>query len=64
MLTEEQDQIREAARAFAQGRLAPGAAARDRDHAFPRAELTELGELGFMGMLVPEAHGGSDTGML
>lgn len=64
MLTEEQDQIREAARAFAQGRLAPGAAARDRDHAFPRAELTELGELGFMGMLVPEAHGGSDTGMV
>ncbi|NDK35761.1 acyl-CoA dehydrogenase family protein [Rhodovulum sulfidophilum] len=64
MLTEEQDQIREAARAFAQGRLAPGAAARDRDHAFPRAELTELGELGFMGMLVPEANGGSDTGML
>ncbi|WP_369822856.1 acyl-CoA dehydrogenase family protein [Rhodovulum sp. MB263] len=64
MLTEEQDQIREAARAFAQGRLATGAAARDRDHAFPRAEMTELGELGFMGMLVPEAHGGSDTGMV
>ncbi len=62
MLSEEQEQIREAARDFAQGRLAPGAAQRDRDHAFPRAELAEMGELGFMGMLVPEAHGGSDTG--
>lgn len=64
MLTEEQEQIRDAARAFAQDRLAPGAAARDRDHAFPRAELTEMGGLGFLGMLVPEAHGGSETGMV
>lgn len=64
MLTEEQEQIRDAARTFAQERLAPGAAERDRDHVFPRAELTEMGELGFLGMLVPEAHGGSETGMV
>ncbi|WP_288950176.1 acyl-CoA dehydrogenase family protein [uncultured Paracoccus sp.] len=64
MLTEEQEQIRDAARQFAQERLAPGAARRDREHAFPRAELTEMGELGFLGMLVPEAHGGSETGMV
>lgn len=64
MLTEEQEQIREAARDFAQGRLAPGAAGRDRDHSFPRAELAEMGALGFLGMLVPEAYGGSDTGTL
>ncbi|WP_126975833.1 acyl-CoA dehydrogenase family protein [Frigidibacter oleivorans] len=64
MLTEEQEQIRDAVRAFAQERLAPGAAQRDRDHAFPRAELAEMGELGFLGMLVPEAHGGSETGMV
>mgnify|MGYP002714607030 CR=1 FL=1 len=62
MLTEEQEQIRDAARAFAQERLAPGAAERDRDSRFPRAELTEMGELGFLGMLVPEEHGGSETG--
>jgi alkylation response protein AidB-like acyl-CoA dehydrogenase len=64
ILTEEQEQIRDMARDFAQEVLAPGAAARDRDHAFPRAELTQMGELGFLGMLVPEAHGGSETGVI
>nr|WP_184698925.1 acyl-CoA dehydrogenase family protein [Aminobacter aganoensis] len=64
MLTEEQEQIREAVRQFAQERLLPGAAQRDRDHAFPRAELTEMGELGFLGMLVSETYGGSETGMV
>ncbi|MDQ7777384.1 MAG: acyl-CoA dehydrogenase family protein [Paracoccus aminovorans] len=64
ILTEEQEAIRDAARDFAQERLAPGAAARDRAHQFPREELTEMGALGFLGMLVPEAHGGSETGMV
>ncbi|WP_019443967.1 acyl-CoA dehydrogenase family protein, partial [Brucella suis] len=64
LLTDTQEQIREAARDFAQERLAPGAAARDREHAFPRAELTEMGALGFLGMLVPEEWGGSDLGMV
>nr|WP_196108404.1 MULTISPECIES: acyl-CoA dehydrogenase family protein [unclassified Ochrobactrum] len=62
LLNDTQQQIREAARQFAQERLAPGAAARDRERAFPRAELTEMGELGFLGMLVPEEWGGSDLG--
>ena len=62
LLTETQDQIRDMARAFARDRLAPGAAQRDADHAFPRAELAEMGALGLMGMLVPEAYGGADTG--
>ncbi|KAB2683614.1 MULTISPECIES: acyl-CoA dehydrogenase family protein [Brucella/Ochrobactrum group] len=62
LLNDTQEQIREAARQFAQERLAPGAAIRDREHAFPRAELTEMGELGFLGMLVPEEWGGSDLG--
>lgn len=62
LLNDTQEQIREAARQFAQERLAPGAAARDREHAFPRAELTEMGELGFLGMLVSEEWGGSDLG--
>ncbi len=64
ILTEEQEQIRDMAREFARDVLAPGAAARDHDNAFPRAELTRMGELGFLGMLVPEAHGGSDTGVV
>jgi alkylation response protein AidB-like acyl-CoA dehydrogenase len=64
LLTETQEQIRDVARAFAQERLAPGAARRDEEHAFPRQELAEMGELGFLGMLVPAEHGGSDLGMV
>lgn len=64
ILNETQTAVREAARAFAQERLAPGAAARDREHRFPRAELTELGDLGFLGMLVPEAEGGSEMDLV
>jgi alkylation response protein AidB-like acyl-CoA dehydrogenase len=64
ILDELQTQIRDTARDFARERLAPTAAARDTAHSFPRAELTEMGQLGFLGMLVPEAYGGSDTGMV
>jgi alkylation response protein AidB-like acyl-CoA dehydrogenase len=64
ILSELQQQIRDVARDFAQERLAPGAAKRDREHLFPREELKEMGELGMLGMLVPEAYGGSDTGMI
>ena len=60
-LTEEQTMVRDMARAFAQDRLAPTAAERDRSGAFPKAELAEMGELGLMGMLVPEEHGGAAT---
>ncbi|HZH28567.1 MAG TPA: acyl-CoA dehydrogenase family protein [Azospirillaceae bacterium] len=59
MLTEQQEMLRDAARRFAQERLAPTAAERDRTGAFPRAELQELGALGFMGMMVPEDWGGA-----
>jgi butyryl-CoA dehydrogenase len=62
ILTEAQQQIREMARTFAVERLATSAAERDRTSRFPKAELREMGELGFFGMLVPEAYGGSDTG--
>jgi alkylation response protein AidB-like acyl-CoA dehydrogenase len=64
ILSDLQQQVRDLARDFARERLAPGAAARDRDHRFPREELREMGELGFLGMLVPEAYGGSDTGVV
>lgn len=62
ILSELQQQIREVARDFARERLLPGAAERDVSHAFPKAELKEMGDLGFLGMLVPEAYGGSETG--
>ncbi len=62
ILSDTQSQIRDLARDFARERLAPGAAERDRTHSFPRDELKEMGELGLLGMLVPEDYGGSDTG--
>lgn len=64
ILTEAQEQIRDMARDFAQTRLKPGAPQRDEAHAFPRTELNEMGQLGFLGMLVPEEFGGSDLGMV
>ncbi|MBB2671571.1 UNVERIFIED_ORG: hypothetical protein GGE44_001122 [Rhizobium esperanzae] len=64
ILSDLQQQISDVARDFARDRLAPGAAKRDREHLFPREELKEMGELGLLGMLVPEAYGGSDTGVV
>jgi alkylation response protein AidB-like acyl-CoA dehydrogenase len=64
ILSELQQQIRDLARDFARERLAPGAAKRDRESLFPREELKEMGELGLLGMLVPETYGGSDTGVI
>jgi butyryl-CoA dehydrogenase len=58
-LNPEQEQIRDAVRAFAQGELAPHAARWDREHEFPRAALRGLGELGALGIVVPEAWGGA-----
>ena len=59
ILTQEQEMIRDAMRAFAQERLAPFAAEWDREHTFPAEALKELGELGAMGMVVPEQWGGA-----
>lgn len=59
ILTEEQTMIRDMARQFARERLAPGAAERDRDSRFPAEELREMGELGLLGMVVPEEWGGA-----
>jgi butyryl-CoA dehydrogenase len=59
LLTDEQRQIRDTLRAFARDELAPHAAAWDREHAFPRDALRALGELGALGIVVPEAWGGA-----
>jgi alkylation response protein AidB-like acyl-CoA dehydrogenase len=59
LLTEEQSAIRETIGAFARERLAPNAARWDREHAFPREELRELGALGALGVVVPERWGGA-----
>jgi butyryl-CoA dehydrogenase len=59
LLTEEQALVRDTMRAFAQEQLAPHAARWDREAHFPRAELAALGELGALGMVVPDAWGGA-----
>ncbi|MDE1146511.1 MAG: acyl-CoA dehydrogenase family protein [Azospirillaceae bacterium] len=64
LITEEQAMVRDMARAFARERLAPGAAERDRTSAFPAAELREMGDLGLLGMLVPEDWGGAGTDII
>ena len=58
-LNDEQRMLRDVARDFARTRLAPYAAERDREERFPAEAVAELGKLGFMGMLVPEAYGGA-----
>ncbi len=57
-LTEEQMAVRDAARDFAQNVLKPGVIERDRDQRFPKEEIKQLGELGFMGMMVDPKYGG------
>ena len=57
-LTEEQKAVRDAARDFAQSVLKPGVIERDRDQIFPKEEVKQLGELGFMGMMVDPKYGG------
>lgn len=61
LLSDDQRMIRDSARAYGREVLAPTAAQRDREKAFPRAEMKALGELGFLGMLVSEEWGGVDA---
>ena len=59
ILTPEQELIRDSVRAFARERLAPFAAEWDRNGTFPREALRAMGELGLMGVCVPERWGGA-----
>ena len=58
-LSEEQAMIQTMARDFAREQVLPGAGQRDREKVFPADILAMMGELGFMGMMVPEAYGGA-----
>ncbi|ACM03216.1 acyl-CoA dehydrogenase family protein [Cereibacter sphaeroides] len=58
VLTDEQRLVQEMARTFAREVLAPGAAARAKAKAIEPAVLSQMGELGFFGMTVPEEMGG------
>jgi short/branched chain acyl-CoA dehydrogenase len=58
-LTDEQQLVRETVRTFARERVAPVAAALDREQRFPYDLVAELAELGLMGMTIPEEYGGA-----
>ncbi len=62
--TEEQILIRDMAKSFAQEQIKPNASDWDKNGTFPKDALRQMGELGFLGMLIPEQWGGSDTGNL
>lgn len=59
MLTDEHVMIRDMAHDFAQEQLAPYTADWDRSGEFPEAAVRQMGELGLLGMLVPEEWGGA-----
>lgn len=59
LLNEDQEMIRDMAKRFSAARLTPRAAEWDESHAFPRDVIAEMGALGLMGMLVPEAWDGA-----
>jgi len=64
LLTEQQTMIRDMARQFAQERLAPHAADWDASARFPAEAVNAMGELGLMGMLVPEEWGGAGVDLV
>lgn len=57
-LTSDQREIQALARQFADAEIAPRSAEWDRNGGYGRPLLDKLGELGFLGMLVPEEYGG------
>jgi short-chain 2-methylacyl-CoA dehydrogenase len=60
-LTEEHELLRRTVRAFADERVAPVAEELDREHRFPYELVSEMAELGLMGMTIPEEYGGAGT---
>jgi len=58
-LTPEQELAQQTARDFAMKEVLPQAAENDRLHRFPEALVKRMGELGFLGVAIPEEHGGA-----
>ena len=63
-LSPDQREIRDLARRVADEEIAPRAAGWDRDHTFPKELFAQLGELGLMGVCVPEDHAGAGADFL
>ena len=58
-LTKEQEMVRKTTREFAENEIGPIAAEIDETTEFPTETIKKMGELGFMGMTVPEEYGGT-----
>ena len=63
-LGEDVNELRDMVHRWAQERLRPMAAQIDRDNVFPAELWPEMGELGLLGITVPEEYGGSGLGYL
>jgi len=59
ILNETQRMVRQTVRDFAEKQVAPGTIQRDENEEFPSQIIQALGEMGFMGMMVPEEWGGA-----
>ena len=59
ILTDEHEMIRREARRFAQEEIAPIAAEYDETGDFPSDTIYKMGQMGFMGIEVPEQYGGA-----
>ncbi|CAM3727313.1 acyl-CoA dehydrogenase [Alicyclobacillus pomorum] len=63
-LSKEQKMIQEMVREFAQAEIAPKAAELDRESRFPLEIFEKMGELGLMGLPIPEEYGGAGADMI
>ena len=63
-ISEDQDMIRQMTGRFAEDRLRPGLRERDADGSFPVELHREVAELGLLGVNIPDAYGGAESGVL
>src|SRR5512138_3382937 len=63
-LPEHLQEIQRSVREFCEAEVKPRAAAWDREGTFPLEVVRKLGQLGVMGMTVPERYGGAELGAL
>jgi len=64
MLTEDQELFRRTVREFAEREIAPVAAEFDEAEAYPADNVRKMGELGLMGLTVPQEYGGAGAGAM